>query len=111
GGIFESPQVPGLIEQAQLVGDLTDSEADLLAVGLCVPLAERKLEAVEFLLAVPVWPPEARTLDNELGEFSRGQLHAAPAGRNREGFRDVGLVEAGFERALHGRRGCVLKRD
>jgi len=49
-------------------------------------LAEREFELVEFLLAVPVGPPETRILDNELGEFSRGQRHAALARRYRECF-------------------------
>src|SRR5436305_6218052 len=77
---IDATEMPVFIEQAQLVGDLANTEAHLLRVALSVGFGEGEFKLIEFLLAVAVRPPESRTLHRKLRELRWRQLQLSIAG-------------------------------
>src|ERR1700689_3765195 len=62
---FDAPQTAVVIEQRQLVGDLTNAEGELLRVGNHSVGGNAERESVKLGRAVAVGPPQARMRESQ----------------------------------------------
>ena len=81
GRVLHAAKMPGTIEQAELIGDFANAEAQLLRVRDVAAGGDREPEMIKLGLAVSIGPPQARILHGELRELCRRELHGVVARR------------------------------